>query len=383
MRVCFVSFEYPPNSLVMGGAGTYAGFLVKELESRGVDVHTITTGNKSAREQKIYRISVPNMIYWRRLFFANAAVDLLRGLNRKHKFDLVHFNEPHIITVSPNLPTVCTFHSTQLHELRLNLKERSLKNVESIVDLVIKNPVGYLCDILTGRMCNKIICPTSDLARLLKYCFVYERKIHVIPNGIDLKVFDETNCDGAFLEGKPFEKESFVLYMGRLTSRKGVHHLIKAFQNVKKECSELKLVIAGSGDFEPYLRKMALGTKDIFFTGFINSIMKKKLLYENSLAVVVPSIYETFPMVVLEAMACGKPIVASNVGGIRSMIKHGKNGFLTKPKDVGALETFIKRLYECPNLRRRMGISSRRSVEKEFTISRMGDRTLKVYESLL
>lgn len=367
----------------MGGAGTYASFLVKELKSRGVDIHTITTGNKAARDQKIYRISIPNITYWRRLFFMKSAIDLLRDLNRTHKFDLVHFNEPHIITSSPSLPTVCTFHSTQLHELKLNLKERSLKTVENIRDLVMKNPVGHLCDIITGRMCNKIICPTSDLMKLLKYCFVDEHKIHVIPNGIDLKAFDETNCDTAFLDKYALEKESFMLYIGRLTSRKGVHYLIKAFQNIKKECRELKLVIAGSGDFEPYLRKIALGTKDIFFTGFINSIMKKKLLYENSLAVVVPSIYETFPMVVLEAMACGKPIIASNVGGIRSMIKHGKNGFLTKPKDVRALGTFIKRLYKDPNLRRKMGISSKRSVEKEFTISRMVDRTLKVYKSLL
>jgi len=367
----------------MGGAGTYASFLVKELESRGLDVHTITTGNKPARDQKIHRISIPNITYWRRLFFAKSAIDLLRDLNRIHKFDLVHFNEPHIITSSPNLPTVCTFHSTQLHELKLNLKERSPKNVESIIDLVMKNPVGHLCDIITGRMCNKIICPTSDLVKLLKYCFVDEHKIHVIPNGIDLKAFDETNCDTALLEGKTFEKDSYVLYIGRLTSRKGVHYLIKAFQNVKKECSELKLVIAGSGDFEPYLRKIAIETKDIFFTGFINSTMKKKLLYENCLAVVVPSIYETFPMVVLEAMACGKPIIASNVGGIRLLIKHGKNGFLAKPKDVRGLEIFIRRLYEDPNLRRRMGISSKRLVEKEFTISRMADSTLKVYKSLL
>ena len=383
MKVCLISFEYPPNSLIWGGAGTYASVLMKGLEKRGVDVCTITTGKKNVRDQNIYRISIRNVTYWRRLFFIKSAIDLLRDLNRIHKFDLVHFNEPHIITKGPNLPTVCTFHSTQLNELKSSLLGRSLKTVESIRDVVVKNPVGHLCDVITGRMSNRIICPCSDLVKLLKYCFVDEQKIHVIPNGIDLEVFDRTNCDTAFLDKYGLEKENFVLYIGRLYSLKGAHYLIKAFQSIKKEHAELKLVIAGSGDFEPYLRKVAQGTRDILFIGYVDSLMIKKLLYENCFTVVVPSIYETFPMVVLEAMACSKPVIASNVGGIRSMIKHGKNGFLVKPKDVGGLEIFINKLYEDPNLRRKMGIFSRKLVEKEFTVDKMVDETLKVYKSLL
>jgi glycosyltransferase involved in cell wall biosynthesis len=255
--------------------------------------------------------------------------------------------------------------------------------VESVRDLVVKNPVGHLCDIITGYRSNRIICPSPDLANLLKYCFVDERKIHVIPNGIDPKVFDEIDSDTDFLDKHAIENEPFVLYIGRLYSLKGVHYLIKAFQSIKKEHTNLKLVIAGSGDFEPYLRKIALGTRDILFVGHIDSLAVKKLLYEKCFTVVVPSIYETFPMVVLEAMVCSKPVVASNVGGIRLLIKHGKNGFLVKPKDVRGLEAFINKLYEDPNLRKKMGMFGRKLVEKEFTVGKMVDETLKVYESLL
>ena len=219
--------------------------------------------------------------------------------------------------------------------------------------------------------------------KLLKYCFVDEQKIHLVPNGINSEVFCRTNCDTAFLDKYGIEKENFVLYIGRLRSLKGVHYLIKAFQNIKKEHTKLKLVIAGSGGFEPYLRKIALGTRGIIFVGYVDSLMIKKLLYENCFTVVVPSIYETFPMVVLEAMVCSKPVVASNVGGIRSMVKHGKNGFLVKPKDVRGLEIFISKLYEDPNLGRKMGMFGRKLVEKEFTVDKMVGDTLKVYESLL
>lgn len=383
MKACFISFEYPPSSLVKGGAGTYASFLVKGLENRGIDVHTITTGDKTVHDQKIHRISIPNITYWRQLFFVKSAINLLGDLDELHKFDLVHFNEPHVITRSPDLPTVCTLHSTQLHELVLNLKERSLKTVESIRDLVMKNPVGHLCDIVTGHVSDRIICPSPDLVKLLKYCFVDEHKIHVIPNGVDLKAFDEMKCDTAFLDKYDLAKESFVLYIGRLTNRKGAHYLIKAFQNIKREHRQLKLVIAGSGEFEPYLRKIALGARDIFFIGHVDSMMIKKLLYKNCLTVVVPSIYETFPMVVLESMACSKPVIASDVGGNRFLIKHGKNGFLVKPKNVRGIEVFIKSLCEDSKLGRRMGKSGRKLVEKEFSLDKMVDKTLQVYESLL
>jgi glycosyltransferase involved in cell wall biosynthesis len=159
--------------------------------------------------------------------------------------------------------------------------------------------------------------------------------------------------------------------------------LIKAFQNLKKRYKLLKLVIAGIGDFEPYLRKIAQGTEDIIFVGYVNSMMIKKLLYDNCLTVVVPSIYETFPMVVLEAMVCSKPVIASNVGGIPTMVKHGKNGFLVKPSDVGELEIFISKLCADPNLSSKMGLVGRKLVEEQFTVDRMIDETLKVYDSLL
>jgi glycogen(starch) synthase len=381
MKVCFISFEYPPRNV--GGAGTYANLLVEGLKKRGVDIYTITRGEKTDGGQKIYRLPIPDTTYWRRLFFNNSALNLLDDLNRKHHFDMVHFNEPHIVTRRTKLPMVCTFHSTQLHELQISLQGRSFRNPEGIRDLLVKNPLGYLWDIVTCHLSDRIIGPCPDLVNLLRYCFVDKEKVRIIPNGIDPEMFNNTSCDGAFLNRYALEKDNFVLYMGRLHSLKGIQYLIKAFLNLKKRHKLLKLVIAGIGVFEPYLRRIAQGTKDIIFIGYVDSMTTKKLLYENCLTVVVPSIYETFPMVVLEAMTCSKPVVASNVGGIPSIVKHGKNGFLVKPKDVRGLEISISKLCADPDLRSGMGLLGRKSVEEEFTVDRMVDKTLKVYESLL
>lgn len=109
---------------------------------------------------------------------------------------------------------------------------------------------------------------------------------------------------------------------------------------------------------------------------------KKMLLYENCVAVAVPSLYEELPMVVLEAMSCRKAVVASDVGGIPMLVKHGKNGFLVKPGDPKSLEKFIRILFEDANLRKNMGSFGRKLVEKEFTVDKMVGQTLKVYDSL-
>jgi hypothetical protein len=89
MRVCFVSFEYPPN--IIGGAGTYAETIVKGLD-RGIDVFTITRGERNNYDQKTYRMLTLNVGYWQHILFMKAAIILLRRLDNLLKFDIVHFN---------------------------------------------------------------------------------------------------------------------------------------------------------------------------------------------------------------------------------------------------------------------------------------------------
>ena len=384
MKVCFISFEYPPN--ILGGAGTYARTIVTGLKRRGVDVFVITRGDRNDCDQKTFRVPTSDVPYWRRLFFMKPAMSLLNKLNKPWKFDLVHFNEPHIILGKLNLPTVCTFHSTQINEIKLKrAHSKTLKTATDIRDLILKSPVGSICDVLTAHATDKIICPSPHLARLIKsYCFVDEPKICVIPNGIDLEAIDRVKDYNVDVLGKyDLDRDNYLLFIGRLSVLKGVQYLIKAFRAIKEEYSNLKLVIVGTGDFENYLRDLSHGMEDVVFTGHVDSLTNKKLLYENCLVVAVPSLYEGLPMVVLEAMACKKTVIASDVGGIPTLIRHGKNGFLVKPGDSKSLEKFIRILLEDANLRKNMGSFGRKLVEKEFTVDKMVDETLKVYEPLL
>lgn len=139
----------------------------------------------------------------------------------------------------------------------------------------------------------------------------------------------------------------------------------------------------GSGPDERYLRKLASGVDGVVFIGQVDSPATKKLLYGSCMAVVVPSYHETLPTVILEAMACSKPVIATNVGGNSFMIKHGKNGFLVEPADLQSIANFIILLHENSSLNKNLGSFGRKLVEEEFTVEKTVDRTARVYESML
>jgi glycosyltransferase involved in cell wall biosynthesis len=385
MKVCFVSFEYPP--MVEGGVGTYALNLVKGLRGSEVDVYTITRGEKTFTEDKTYRLFTPNRLYWRRLYFIERAMSLFRTLNKTHRFDVVHLNGTYPNLTGFGIPTMCTLHAySNLKQMKTAIQMRNFKAVNGITYLLVKTPVGSLFDLTTTGMSEKIICPSPGLARdIMVSCFVDAHKIQVVPNGIDLRELDATiRYDDSILREYGVHEGEFILYVGRLSYFKGIEYLIEAFKEARIEYPRLKLLIVGRGDYENHLRRISHNTKDVVFAGHVDSMQLMKLFYETSIAVVLPSIVdEVFPMAILEAMACGKPVIGTNVGGMPLLIEHGKNGFLSKPKDSKELARLIKTLYKDSSLSEKMGLSGRKLVEEKFTVDRMTNETLKVYESLL
>jgi glycosyltransferase involved in cell wall biosynthesis len=261
----------------------------------------------------------------------------------------------------------------------------TLRTRGDIRDFMLKGSIGSISDILTAHATDKIICPSSNLAALIRsYCLVDEEKTVVVPNGIDLEIFSKRKCEDATtcLKQYGLEEDNYVLFVGRLSVLKGVQYLIEAFRSFSLEHPNVKLAIVGSGDFESNLKRLAHGIRNIVFTGHVSSFKERKVLFENSLFVVVPSLYETFPMVLLEGMACSKAVIASNVGGIPSIIRHGKNGFLSRAGDHEDIAKFIKILYGDKRLRDSMGSLGRELVERNFSVDQMINQTLLVYQSL-
>jgi glycosyltransferase involved in cell wall biosynthesis len=199
------------------------------------------------------------------------------------------------------------------------------------------------------RRAAAVVCVSGALAEEARRLGAGD--LVVIPNGVELpaEVGEETD---------PPE----VLFAGRLSREKGVLELVEATRG-------MNLVVAGDGP----LREQVPGAAGFVLSG---ELVK---LYERAAVVVCPSLREGFGVVCLEAMAHGRPVVASAVGGLLDLVVDGETGLLVPPGDVAALRAAIERLLGDPELRRRLGAAGRRRAAERFSWDAVTRETLELY----
>jgi glycosyltransferase involved in cell wall biosynthesis len=152
-----------------------------------------------------------------------------------------------------------------------------------------------------------------------------------------------------------------------------------------KQRKDIVFVIGGEGSLRQYYEQLAikLGVgKNVIFTGKI-SPNDVPLYYAISNIVVVPSLQEAFGLVVAEAMACGKPVIGTRVGGIPDQIIDGYNGFLVEPRNPMQIAEKILWLIEHPDEAKQMGMNGRKIVEEKFNIEKRIEKIISLYEGLL
>lgn len=287
---------------------------------------------------------------------------------KKEKFDILHFHNLGFpgglqFLASPlaqNSLKILTFHS--------NL-ERS-----KVLD---KTPffISLLNKILNWRIDGLILVSSY----LLKFFQEYDRPKVVIPNGVDLERFRKTKFKiKKFLDGK-----TNLLFVGRIEERKGLIYLLKAFQILKKKYENIRLIVVGDGEEEEkcknYVRKNNL--KDVHFEG-AKSENEVPAYYHTCDIFVAPSIFgESFGIVLLEAMAAKKPIVAFNIPGFSEVIENEKEGFLVENKNVIELAQKIELLIKNENKRKEMGERGWKKVQN-YSWERIGERVLQFYQEV-
>jgi glycosyltransferase involved in cell wall biosynthesis len=251
----------------------------------------------------------------------------------------------------------------------------------------------WFYDVLFGyrllRDASKVIALNRFEADQYRRMGVPEEKIAIIPNGIDLSEYANLPPKGAFKRkfGIPEEKK-IILYLGRIHKIKGIDFLIKAYAHLINDMhyKDVLLVIAGPDD--GYLKEAksltsALGiSKHVLFTGPLYG-QDKLEAYVDSDVVVLPSRYETFPMSVLEAYACGKPVIASKVGGLEDLIINGETGLLFEAGNIKRLTRSIFNLINSDNIAKEMSLKSKNFVMENFTIDKVVERLEKIYEEVI
>jgi glycosyltransferase involved in cell wall biosynthesis len=228
------------------------------------------------------------------------------------------------------------------------------------------------------RMGSSVLVLSPDWLSRLEPCSPRARW-EVLPNGVPLPhVWRRTESNGIVR----------FLFLGNLGTEKGVHDLIDATEMARRAGFSGLLLVAGGEtakgqrkELQERLRGMACGAQ-VRLLGIISGDDKEQALRAAD-CLVLPSHNEGLPMAVLEGMAYGLPVIATQVGAIPELITEGVEGFLVKPRDVQALADHMLRVERNPELRNRMGQAARRRVEEHYTVEAMANRLMGVYESAL
>ena len=237
--------------------------------------------------------------------------------------------------------------------------------------------------LMTGWFVDRVVAVSSDIEKVLIGMYGSNR-VSCIHNGIDLEAVRVTTSREAFRRKWQIPEDAVVIgTVGRLVPVKGHAILLDATRILQASIGNVALVLVGDGplrkDLEANAKRLGL-EKSVIFAGQ----QDQSYDFMNMMDVfVLPSLHEGIPMVVLEALALQRPVVATRVGGIPEVIEHGQTGFLAEPSDASSLARLLQRLVEDLPMAVSIGKAGRTRVEEKFTARTMAGKTAELYEQVL
>ncbi len=249
---------------------------------------------------------------------------------------------------------------------------------------LIKKARNTLFERPTLHSASKFIALTKTEAEQCKKIDIDEEKIEIIPNGINLSEYDILPEKGMFRKKYLLgENEKLILYLGRIHRIKGLDLLVKAFAGLLKEFDNARLVIVGPDDgflstLKNLVQDLKIGDK-VLFTGLLYERDKLEA-YVDADVYVLPSMYETFPSTVLEAWACGTPVITTDRCGIADIVS--KVGFVVK-YDIEQIQNAIFEILSDDKLRKKFGAKGLKLVEEEFSWNTVIRKIETLYETVL
>lgn len=358
--VCPYDYTYP------GAVAEHISHLATEFVRAGHEVHILAPSSDEPPDDSIpfhrmgHPLSIPANGSVARISVGPRLSRDIRDTLRSGAFDIIHLHEPLI----PSLPLAVLRASRTTNVGTFHAFRRSTWGY-----LSAKPFLEYFFHKLHGKIA------VSERAR----GFVAEHfpaQYKIIPNGIDVEYFGEPHPLIAELRDGRLN----VLFLGRLEKRKGLSHLLRAWGRVREAVPEARLVVVGGGrglaHYQKFVRERA--TDDIVFTGIVSNEDKVRY-YQTADVFCAPSTGgESFGIVLLEAMAAGRPIVASAIPGYQEVITDGEQGLLVPPKNADRLANALIRLLQDPRLRAQLGANGRRT-SQDYSWDKVAAQVLDYY----
>ena len=286
----------------------------------------------------------------------------VRAILEREKFDVVHLHEP----LGSTLPFITLGISQSINVGTFHACHRVPRGYQIARPFAIR---------WFRRLDGKIAVSRPAMEFIGKH---FPGEYEIIPNGIDLEHFSadvppiEEFCDGKLN----------ILFVGRLEKRKGLKYLLGAYKEVKRKLPDSRLIVVGPGErreYEGLVKKMNL--EDVTFVGYV-SYEDLPRYYKTADVFCAPATGgESFGIVLLEAMAASRPIVASANEGYASVMSHGVEGLLVPPRDENALASALITVLGDESLRQEMGARGRLNAEK-YSWQNIAQRVMDYYGSL-
>lgn len=402
MRILVVSYMYPNSTNEI--LGIFVEEQVKALVKRGCEIKVIAPvaycppfpfNRISKRVRQCSNIAFrelrngvevyhPRYITTAPLLIGNVLIHLhgwliYRGIKNLATKIVSDFN-PHIIHVHGVFPD-----GYAVALLKKDLK----KNIK----VVVTTHRGDLISAFNNNLIMKrtrfslnhsdFIMPVSPALKDMASSISNQSQIRVIPNGVDIHKFELTAEDIKWIEQKKrdFNGKKTLLFLGQLTERKGIKELFKAFTQINSYRDDLILVlVGGNGDVSDYITNNNSKEK----VKLIGPVKHEQVKLWMSLCDIftLPSYREGMPVAMLEAMACGKPIIVTNIDGVREIIKNRENGLLIQPGDVDSLVESIDFLLDNPDEARGLGEKARETILSNYTWAKNAEKTMEVYKEV-
>ncbi|MGB8216467.1 MAG: glycosyltransferase family 4 protein [Candidatus Methanoperedens sp.] len=392
MNICIFAKGLPVHAT--GGMEIHVQEVVNGLIRKGHKVTIITTKHPDdiATEDKgnlhVYYLDGKPLKCTNKFYKKSAK--LFEKLNLEERFDIVHSQSTSGYGFAKychdKTPFILTLQGTTINEIYSALNTKTLKGVINALYIFLNDFV--ICqnkeDIVTCKRANKIIAVSKELKEDIKKQFnVPEDKVVFIPNGIDVDKFRPGFEVSELRKKYGLQNEKIILTIGVMTGQKGHDLLIRSMPELLKGDRNLKLILVGFGpkmnDLENMARKLNV-LENIVFTGKV-PYDKLPLYYNLADVFVFPTMrVEAGPLVIPESMACGKPVIASRIGGIPTVIENYVDGILIEPGNLKELKKKIIEILGDEKLSRTLGENARKKIVEQYSVDRMVENTIKVYE---
>jgi len=374
MKIVQVSPWFLPH---LGGVESHVHSISTELARRGHEVEVLTSrqGKEVPEKETMDGFKVTRLKPFATLL-RTPIVTRTKGALREMNADIFHAHSPpplsayytSKVAAEKRAPFVLTYHCDI--------------EIPGVFGLVIEEIYRRSLGTRTMRRANRIIVTTETYAATSRAIWKYSPV--VIPNPVDYEFF-RPDIDGSEVRSDLGLKkgQQIVLWVGRVVPHKGIENLVEASKYVENA----RFIIGGWGPHLPAIRRLAksFDVEDrVIFSG---RLARSELprYYAACDVFVLPSVsrLEAFGIVALEAMSSGKPVVVTDMPGVREVVSDGVEGLLCEPLNAEDLAEKINRLLADPVLRSRMGRAGRKKVSAEFGIRRVVDKLEAVYKEVL